>query len=231
MSRAANRAAREPRVRTQTRYRVERRAFDRLKADCPRSARKEYELAIHTLLERYNTTIFENRFIAGGAVEVFTYALLRAVGIDCTLYGDQAHAGDILLPNDRKLSVKGSFRGVADIRLLNQMGAGDREWNTATLFVVSGVGIVFGAPDMADGSHLKAAGDAKLLKKAGLQALIDDPANVIAMEIAPKPPTEMTGFSHKASTAVARQILFEMGSKALLRAFPAALGRDGQHRP
>lgn len=33
-----------------TRYRAERRVFERLKADCPRKARREYELAIHTLL-------------------------------------------------------------------------------------------------------------------------------------------------------------------------------------
>ena len=209
-----------------TRYRVERRAFERLKADCPRDARLEYELAIQTLIERYNTTIFENRFIVGGAVEVFTYALLRSVGIDCTLYGDQAHAGDILLPNGRKLSVKGSFRGVADIRLLNQMGEGARGWDTATLFIVSGVGIAFGTPDMVEADQIKDTGDAKVIKKAGLQALLDDPANVIGMEIAPKPPTEMTGFSHKASTAVARQILFEMGAHELLRAF----GNDRQHR-
>lgn len=202
-----------------TRYMQERRVFDRLKTDCSQSSQQEYELAIRTLLERYNTTIYENRFIAGGAVEVFTYALLRTVGIDCTLYSDQAMAGDILLPNDRKLSVKGSFRGVEDIRLLNQMGEGDRQWSAATLFIVSGVGIVFGAPDMVDKSYLKHAGDAKVLKKAGLQFLIDDPANVITMKIAPKPPTEMTGFSHKASTAVARQILFEMQSRDLLSAF------------
>ena len=69
---------------------------------------------------------------------------------------------------------------------------------------------------------MKDAGDAKVLKKAGLQALIDDPANVIGMEVAPRPATEMTGFSHKSSTAVARQILFEMGTHGLLRAFPAA---------
>ncbi len=55
-----------------------------------------------------NTAIYENRFIAGGAVEVFAFALLRTVGIECTLYGDQAMVGDILLPNDRKLSVKSS---------------------------------------------------------------------------------------------------------------------------
>lgn len=209
-----------------TRYKPERRVFDRLKADCSIDARREYESAIQTLIERYNTTIYENRFTAGGAVEVFTYALIRLVGVDCTLYGDQAHAGDILLPKDRKISVKSSFRGVADIRLINKMGEGARTWGTATLFVVSNVGIVFGAPDMVDENYLKTTDDAKVLKKAGLQSLIDDRSNVIEMEIAPKQPPEMTGFSHKASTAVARQILFEMKSRELLRAFANVLGNN-----
>jgi len=44
------------------------------------------------------------------------------------------------------------------------------------------------------------------------------------MKIAHKPPTEMTGFSHKASTAVARQILFEMSASDLLKAFPSTPG-------
>ena len=105
-----------------------------------------------------------------------------------------------------------------DIRLLNQMGGGNRKWSVATSFVVSDLGIVFGAPDMVGENHLKDTGDAKVLKKTGLRALIDDPANLIKMEIVPKPPTEMTGFSHKASTAVARQILCEMGSRDLLTA-------------
>lgn len=190
-----------------TLYTAERRVFEQLKSDCSRTVRKEYQLAVKTLVELYNTTIYENRFIVGGAVEVFTYALLRSASIDCTLCGDQAQGGDILLPNDRMLSLKSSFRGIADIRLLNQMGTGDREWDTATLFVISGVGIVFGAPDMVASEHLKAMGDAKILRKAGLQALIDNEAedNVFRMEIAKKPPTEKTGFSHKASTAVAEK--------------------------
>ncbi|MBC6436805.1 MAG: hypothetical protein GDA52_01410 [Rhodobacteraceae bacterium] len=203
-----------------TAFEQERRAFDRLRLDCAQSAQQEYELAIQTLLEGYNTTIHENRFIAGGAVKVFTYALLRSVGIECTLYGDQAKAGDLLLPNGGKLSVKGSFVGVKDVRLLNQMGTGERKWDTATLLVVAGVGIVFGAPDMVGPSHLKTTGDALVLRSQGLQGLIDNPANLIEMDIAHKPPTEMIGFNHKASTAVARQILFEMHASALLKAFP-----------
>ena len=204
-----------------TRYTQEQRVFNRLKKDCSVAAQQEFERAIATLLERYNTTIHENRFVVGGAVEVFTYALLRTVGIDCTLYGSQSRSGDILLPNDRKLSVKGTFvGGPTNIKLMNKQGGGYRQWDTATLFVVSNVGIVFGAPDMVDEQYVRDTDDGMELKKAGLVDLIADPANVMPMEIERKPPTEMTGFSHKASTAVARQILFEMKSESLLRAFP-----------
>ena len=221
MTRAPGKSLRKAGRVARTRYTAERRAFGRLKSDCSRTARKEYQLAVKTLIELYNTTIYENRFIVGGAVEVFTYALLRSVGIGCTLYGDQAQGGDILLPNNRTLSVKSSFRGIADIRLLNQMGTGERMWSTATLFVISGIGIVFGAPDMVAPEHLKAMGDAKILKKAGLQALIGNEAqdNVFRMEVAKKPPAEKTGFSLKASTAVAEKVLSEMESQDLYRAF------------
>lgn len=221
MNRGRDKPSRATGRSVRTRHTAERRVFNRLKTDCSRTAREEYELAIKTLVELYNTTIHENRFIVGGAVEVFTYALLRSVGIDCNLYGDQAQGGDILLPNNRMLSVKSSFRGVQDIRLLNQMGIGKRMWSTATLFVISGVGIVFGAPDMVAADHVKAMGDATVLRRAGLQALIDndDPDNVLRMAIAEKPPTEKTGFSRKASTAVAQKILSEMESQDLHRAF------------
>ena len=204
-----------------TRYTQEQRVFNRLKEDCSIASQQEFEQAIATLLERYNTTIHENRFVVGGAVEVFTYALLRTVGIDCTLYGSQSRSGDILLPNDRKLSVKGTFvGGPTNVKLMNKQGGGDREWDTATLFVVSDIGIVFGAPDMVIDEHVRDTSDGVELRKAGLVALIDDPANVMQMKIVQKPPTEMTGFSHKQSTFVARQILFELNSVSLIGAFP-----------
>ena len=204
-----------------TRFTSERRVFDRLKADCSSAAQGEYEEAIATLLERYNTTIYENRFVVGGAVEVLTYALLRSVGIDCMLYSDQASGGDILLPRDRKLSIKGSFRGIASVKLLNKMGDGSREWDTATFFIVSGTGIVFGAPNMVDPGNIRDTGDGTMLTVDGLRRLIGDADNVIPMKIARKPPTEMTGFSHKASAAVARQILSDTGAGTLLGAFPS----------
>ena len=223
--------------RVMTKYRAERRIFDRLRDDCSIESRQAYELAIKTLIERYNSTIYENRFIVGGAVEVFTFALLRSVGIDCTLYSEQEMGGDILLPRNRKLSIKSSFVGVRrgnrgfvgvqSVRLLNKMGEGVRPWTTATFFVVAGVGIVFGAPDMVNPSHLEPTGDALELKAAGLRSLLNNSDNIMAMDIAQKSPTEMTGFSHKASVTIARGILFEMKLTPLLRAFSSAERRRG----
>ena len=202
-------------------YTQERRVFDRLKSDCSDETKQEYELAFDILLTRYNTTIHENRFVVGGAVEVFTYALLRSVGIDCALYADQTMSGDILLPRDRKLSVKGVFTGGANsVKLINKLGEGDRPWNTATLFVVSEVGIVYGSPDMVAPEHIKDVKDGIQLTKQGIATLMDNSTNVYPMELARKPPTEMTGFSHKASNAVARHIMREMKSVQLLKAFP-----------
>ena len=196
-------------------YIQERRAFEQIKKKCSGNVKKEYELAISTLVQRYNTTIHENRFVVGGAVEEFTWALLRSVDVECDLCGSQSPDGDIIFPNDELLSIKSSFRGVADIKLINQMGTGDRAWTTATLFVVSGVGIVYGAPDMVDSAHVKPTGDGVSLKRAGLQTLIDDQANVFEAEIASKPPKEMADQSLKASSAVARQILQDTNSEVL----------------
>ncbi len=201
-------------------YKQERRVFDRLRSDCSVEAKREYELAISTLLERYNTTIYENRFVVGGAVEFFTYALLCSVGISCNSYGEQAIGGDILLPDNKLISVKGSFTGGAtNIKLMNKMGEGDRTWTTATLFVIADVGIIFGAPDMISDEYVKYVGDGTELTKKGLNFLIDDSNNVLEMEIMRKPPTEVAGRGVKVSTTVAKQILAEMDSGILSNSY------------
>ena len=200
-----------------SKFNQERRVFNRLKSDCSDQAKEEYEQVISVLVERYNTTIYENRFVVGGAVEVFTYALLRSVGIDCNLYGDQAKSGDIILPNDKKLSVKGTFTGkISNVKLINQMGKGERVWNTATLFVIANHGIVYGTPEMVDPEDIHDVNDGVELKARSIRSLVSDSRNVFEINIAQKPATEMTGFSHKASTALAKQILFESKASRLL---------------
>lgn len=67
-------------------YSKEREAFKLLREKCTEEMKREYECAVKILLEKYNTTIYENRFTVGGALEVFTCALLRSVLIvNCTL--------------------------------------------------------------------------------------------------------------------------------------------------
>ena len=200
-------------------YHQERRVFDRLRADLAPQVKREYEAAFNTLIERYNTTIKENRFITGGALEVFTYALLRSVGIECNLYGSQATHGDIILPNQKLLSLKGVFTGGANsVILMNKQGGGIREWATATLFVVSEVGIVYGTPEMVDPTDIKDRADAVQLHKRGLLEIMQDERNILPMDLRRKPPTEVAGFAQKASVAVARQILSETKARALSNA-------------
>ena len=201
-----------------SKFNQEKRVFDRLKSDCSEDAKYEYEYVLSILIERYNTTIYENRFIVGGTVEVFTYALLKSVGIECSLYGSQAKSGDIILPNNKKLSVKGTFTGkISDVKLVNQLGGGKRYWDTATLFIISGTGIVYGTPEMVEEEYIKQVSDGVVLKGKALREISQNPNNVFEVDIVPKPPTEMTGFSHKASVAVAKQIMFENKATTLIK--------------
>lgn len=190
--------------------------FDRLRSDCSEGAKSEYETAVARLLNRYNTTIHENRFIVGGAVKFLTCSLLRSVGIDCSLFEEQSHPGDILLPNDGTLLIKSTFTGgPADVKLMNKLGGGHQIWATATLFVISEVGLVYGSPDMVAEEHIKDVNEGTKLTKAGLQSLISMPDNLFKVKIVRKPPTETTGSNQKDSTAIARQILSDMPAKHL----------------
>ena len=108
------------------------------------------------------------------------------------------------------------------------MGGGEREWTTATLFVISDTGIIFGAPDMVRPEHIKATGDGKELTDKGLKALAENPGNVFQVEIARKPPTEMARSSHRASMPLAREILRETKAQILSSALLSAF--SGQHR-
>lgn len=199
-------------------YKQERQAFERLKADCTPKAEAEYVASVGRVVGQYNTTLHENRFIVGGAVEIFTCCLLRTVGLACKHYADQETGGDILLPKNKHLSIKSSFVGPSDIRLINHQGKGNSEWTIATLFVISGVGIVYGDPSMVDDEDMKTPNDSKVLKRRGLVKLIKNNKNVMPVDIAKKPPTDLAGYSKKASSSIAKEALIEMESKILLSA-------------
>ncbi|MCY3858974.1 MAG: hypothetical protein OXG25_08700 [Gammaproteobacteria bacterium] len=188
----------------------ERRYFANLKANLSAEVKVEFESAMSALLNQYNTTIRENRFIAGGATEVFTVALLRSTGIPARMYGEETDAGDIILPGNKMLSVKGEFAKSSSVRLLNKLGQGKRNLKTATIFVLSGTGMIYADPDMFDESDFRDTGDALVILRRSLLRVADNPGYFIEMEIPFKPPKEQSLHSRNASQEIAKRILYEL---------------------
>lgn len=201
-------------------YNAERRYFASFRQNVTPEALEEYRRAVTVLVERYNTVIYENRFVVGGAVEIFTTMLLRSAGVPAVGYGDETASGDIILPRRRMLSVKSTFaKKWREVRLVNTMGEGTTGWSTATLFVIAGVGIVYGDPDMAQAEDLHRAKDALMLRRAAVERFAEDERNVVAINLPYKAPAEMSHLSLKASTVLARQIMSEQGLENLLNQF------------
>ena len=201
-------------------YENERHAFVTLKQNMTEALVREYLQAIGGLHSQYNTTIRENRFIVGGAIEVFTHAILLATGVQCENCATTSESGDIRLATGEMLSIKASGTGITNVKLMNKLGEGDRHWDTATLFIVPSVGIVYGDPSLVSAKHIK-QDDGITLAGAGLQALADDPANVIAMDIPRKSKSDVSE-SKVASHDVAWQVLRSMELQQLIKALEAA---------
>ncbi|MCY3936544.1 MAG: hypothetical protein OXG09_11240 [Chloroflexi bacterium] len=190
-------------------YHQERKYFEFLKKNLQDDIKAEFENAVSTLIGRYNTSIRENRFTVGGAIEIFTLGLLRSAEIDALPYSSQEDAGDILLPNHIILSIKSSFRKPHSIRLMNKQGTGSRDWSTATLFILSGIGILYGDPDMIHECEINDAGDSIMLRSRAIRRIAKDSSNIIAMKIPEKPDKAAAGSSLMASNAIARQVLID----------------------
>lgn len=196
-------------------FHIERNCFKYLKENLSSEAKAEYETGVKHLVERYNTAIYENRFTVGGVIEVFTLALMRSTGIEIEGCGSEAHGGDLILPSGRMFSLKSSFTTGGSVILVNTRGDSGTDWETATLFVLSNVGIVYGDPAMAEENDLNRAADNLQIKRTALNRFAQDPLNLILMEIPLKPPTEMADSSMKASDAVARQLMNELNMHTL----------------
>ena len=196
-------------------FHIERNCFKHLKENLSSAAKAEYETGVKHLVERYNTAIYENRFTVGGVIEVFTLALMRSTGIEIEGCGSEAQGGDLILPSGRMFSLKSSFTRGGSVILVNTRGDSGTDWETATLFVLSNVGIVYGDPAMAEENDLNRATDNLQIKRTALNRFAQDPLNFIPMEIPLKPPTEMADSNMKASDAVARQLMNELNMHTL----------------
>ena len=198
-----------------TNFHIERNCFKHLKENLSNKTKSEYETGVKHLVERYNTAIYENRFTVGGVIEVFTLALMRSTGIEIEGCGSEAQGGDLILPNGRMFSLKSSFTRGGSVILVNTRGDSGTDWKTATLFVLSNVGIVYGDPAMSEEDDLNRAADNLQIKRTALNRFAQDPLNLIPMEIPLKPPKEMADSSMKASDAVARQLMNELNMHTL----------------
>ena len=193
----------------------ERNCFYHLKNNISDEAKTEFERGVGDLIQIYNTTIYENRFLVGGVVEVFTLALMRSTGIEIEPCGDVGVGGDLILPTEEMFSVKGCFTERREVTLINTRDASNTPWTTATLFVLSGIGIVYGDPSMVGEDDLKRTQDGLKIKDVTVNRLAIEPTNRISMSIPFKPSTEEAIYSKKMSDAVALQIMNESELKIL----------------
>lgn len=146
-------------------------------ADLLAALRKDKELhddvyrCFDLLLTRYNTQIYENRFIVGGVAERIIGAAFVAMGKVSKASGVHVTRTDICI-GDVKLSVKGSFRPrPTNIRLVNVMGdSASAVWDEPTIFVISQLGIGYADPALLPDSTTRAK-DAIVLSMKPLLAL------------------------------------------------------------
>lgn len=129
-------------------YENARDIFQTFKASFERDAllQDEFLDAITRLLTEYNTTIYENRFVVGGAVEYILVAAFNGSGAlgakHIGKYNDRLdiEAGKRSGGDRACYSVKGVFTAPGDVRLINVLGdGGNVQWIEPTIFVLAGI--------------------------------------------------------------------------------------------
>lgn len=123
--------------------------------------------AIDAVLTRYNTSVWENRFIVGGVVEQIIGASARDLGLDVQNAGKQNQGYDLELegPTGSGISIKGVFATTNGMHNLVNVRTSDpnrdlrERWTTATIFVMSEVGIGYTDP-LFGAEFLNPTGDA-----------------------------------------------------------------------
>jgi hypothetical protein len=171
------------------------------------SVRVEVSSSIASVLQRYNTVVWENRFIVGGVVEQVIGASARALGIEIRNAGKQNQGYDLELNDEDHsgVSIKAVFastkgkHNLVNTRSQNLGGVDPSRWQSATIFVMAGVGMGYIDPEF--GSNLvTSTSDAIQISGKGLQDWWGlNPEWLIPIEIPNKPTGEA---SRVASDAV-----------------------------
>jgi hypothetical protein len=171
-----------------------------------RDLRGDVERAFEFLLSRYDTKIYENRFIVGGVTERIIGATFVAMGRKFSNIGVRSTALDLSI-DGTPLSVKGSFKpGHKDIRMVNVMGnSAAAAWEQATVFVIANVGIGYADPDLLTRATTRAK-DAVILKTSKLLEFWEKNPKYLAKIQIPFSRSDIHG-SDVASRVVADEIL------------------------
>ena len=162
--------------------------------------------ALSLLISEYDTSIRENRFIAGGATERILAATMRCVGIsEARARGLDLDDEDIVV-GDCQISVKASFTGGRQaIRLINTLGDSAASWRTATIFVLANRGIGYADPDLLP-DVARSSRDAVILPRPPLDDLHDaEPEWLLRCDVPAK--SQDASQRRAASEAVATEIL------------------------
>lgn len=171
--------------------------------------RAEFEAAIDTLRSSYNSAIYENRFIVGGAIEWLFVAAMNGAGFSAQHVGRGDTRVDLQV-RDSKAHIEAGFSSKQSatlaVRLINKIGDGVPVWEEATLFVLDKIGVVYADPDvLPNATNLKS--DALVLDATRLKAHIAaHPEYVISLRVQ-APAKGNIPSSKTASEDVARTIV------------------------
>lgn len=170
---------------------------------------KEFEEALKRLVEEYDTSDWENRFVVGGVLEILFSALLNACGFKSKRLQEIRYDIEI---DSIKFSIKSNFTGSGDIRLINILGFTEAKWEEPTLFFISEVGIIYA--DQKMGLKTKKTSDALTINTQELKNFIEKNDEWLIKISIPKK-QEKPERIKKASFDVCQSILQEINSKIL----------------
>ena len=175
-----------------------------------------YLAVVADVVGHYNTSIYENRFTVGGAVEIMTLLLLRACGISAQPAGQESTGIDIHLAGGAALSIKSQFApSPGQFNLVNTRSGSDATWDVGTIFVIARRGIGYADPELLPNAT-RVANDALILDWARIREFWEThPQYLHTADVPVKPPTILSGESKVASHAVALEVLQRLQSPLL----------------
>ena len=138
--------------------------------------KSEITQSIAAVLQRYDTKVWENRFIVGGVVEQIIGSSARSLGFNIRNAGKNNQGYDLELSDDdgAGVSIKPVFASInGKHNLINKRGGISNEkdidrWKSATMFVLSGVGIGYVDPVFCS-NLVTSSGDAIQISGKGVQ--------------------------------------------------------------